>query len=51
MPVPGNQAISAEGIRDGLHAASKVRVDQLGIEYPWVKRALLPLAGLRVPCR
>jgi hypothetical protein len=50
MPVPGNQAMSAEGIRDGLRAASKVRVDQLGIEYPWVKRALLPLAGLRVPC-
>lgn len=50
MPEPINQAMSAEGIRDGLRAASKVRVDQLGIEYPWVKRALLPLAGLRVPC-
>lgn len=49
MPESG-QAMSAEGIRDGLRAASKVRVDQLGIEYPWVKRALLPLAGLRVPC-
>jgi hypothetical protein len=50
MPVPSNQAISAEGIRDGLRAASKVRVDQLATEYPWVKRALLPLVGLRVPC-
>ncbi|HEY8907341.1 MAG TPA: hypothetical protein VIM63_15025 [Rhodoferax sp.] len=47
---PPNQAISAEGIRQGVREASKVRVDQLGIEYPWVKRALAPLAGLMVPC-
>ncbi|WP_079218782.1 hypothetical protein [Herbaspirillum robiniae] len=43
-------AISHEGIRHGLREASKVRVDQLGIEYVWVKRALAPLAGLIVPC-
>jgi hypothetical protein len=42
--------ISAEGIRHGLREASKVRVDQLGVEYKWVKRALAPLAGLTVPC-
>ncbi len=47
---PSDQVISAEGIRHGLREASKVRVDQLGIEYPWVKRALAPLAGLMVPC-
>lgn len=47
---PPDQVISAEGIRHGLREASKVRVDQLGIEYPWVKRALAPLAGLMVPC-
>lgn len=47
---PTNQVISAEGIRQGLREASKVRVDQLGIEYQWVKRALAPLAGLTVPC-
>lgn len=47
---PAGQAISAEGIRNGLREASKVRVDQLGIEYRWVKRALAPLAGLTVPC-
>jgi hypothetical protein len=47
---PPNQVISAEGIRHGLREASKVRVDQLGIEYQWVKRALAPLAGLTVPC-
>lgn len=43
-------AISAEGIRRGLKEASKVRVEQLVIEYKWVKRALAPLAGLLVPC-
>lgn len=43
-------AITAENIRHGLREASKVRVDQLGIEYVWVRRALAPLAGLRVPC-
>lgn len=42
--------ISPEGIRHGLREASKVRVDQLGIEYQWIKRALAPLAGLSVPC-
>ena len=47
---PPSQVISAEGIRHGLREASKVRVDQLGIEYKWVKRALAPLAGVTVPC-
>ncbi|HEE5228516.1 TPA: hypothetical protein R7J68_002040 [Klebsiella pneumoniae] len=44
------QVVTAEGIRHGLREASKVRVDQLGVEYVWVRRALAPLAGLRVPC-
>lgn len=47
---PNHQAISADGIRHGLREASKVRVEQLVIEYKWVKRALAPLAGLTVPC-
>jgi hypothetical protein len=47
---PANQVISADGIRHGLREASKVRVDQLGIEYKWIKRALAPLAGLTIPC-
>lgn len=42
--------ISPEGIRHGLREASKVRVEQLVIEYRWISRALAPLAGLRVPC-
>jgi hypothetical protein len=47
---PPAQVISKEGIRHGLREASKVRVDQLGVEYGWVKRALAPLAGVIVPC-
>lgn len=42
--------IDPEAMRHGLREASKVRVDQLVVEYKWVKRALAPLAGLRVPC-
>ncbi|MBP0715159.1 hypothetical protein ABXK61_17815 [Burkholderia sola] len=44
------QAISADGIRHGLREASRVRVDQLVLEYPWIKRAIAPLAGVTVPC-
>lgn len=47
---PRDTVITAEGIRHGLREASKVRVDQLVIEYKWVKRALAPLARLTVPC-
>ncbi|ORE95038.1 hypothetical protein [Aurantimonas sp. 22II-16-19i] len=38
-----------QAIRDGLREASKVRIEQLNTEYPWIKRVLQPLAGLRVP--
>jgi hypothetical protein len=49
-PEASGQMMTPEGIRAGLREASKVRVDQLGIEYQWIKRALIPLAGLTVPC-
>ena len=45
-----DQAISAEGIRHGLREASKTKVNQLELEFPWIKRALVPLARLQVPC-
>ncbi|MDP1869199.1 MAG: hypothetical protein Q8L13_23030 [Bradyrhizobium sp.] len=48
--VPPDQVISAEGIRHGLREASKVRVNQLDLEFPWIKRVLAPLSGLQVPC-
>lgn len=44
-----SRVMTPEGIRDGLRAASRVRIDQLASEYPWIGRVLLPLAGLRVP--
>lgn len=50
QPVSENQAITAEGIRNGLRDASKVRLEQLATEYRWIKRVLLPLARLQVPC-
>jgi hypothetical protein len=50
-PGADNQAITAEGIRNGLRAASQVRLDQLATEYEWIKRVLIPLARLQVPCQ
>lgn len=45
-----DQVLTAEAIRHGLREASKFRVDQLNDEFPWIKRVLLPLARLQVPC-
>lgn len=45
----GSLILMPQTIRDGLRAASKVRIEQLNTEYPWIKRVLQPLAGLRVP--
>lgn len=46
---PLDRAISADGIRHGLRAASRTRVDQLHQEFPWIKGVLAPLAGLLLP--
>ena len=43
------RVLSSDAIRDGLREASRVRIDQLSSEYPWIARVLLPLAGMRVP--
>ncbi|WP_349312314.1 hypothetical protein [Brevundimonas subvibrioides] len=45
-----NQAVTAETIRNGLREASKLRVNQLSVEFQWIKRVLAPLSGLQVPC-
>ncbi len=44
-----DRVISPEGIRNGLRAASKTRVDQLHQEFPWIKGVLAPLDGLLLP--
>jgi hypothetical protein len=46
---PAKRALTPDGIRDGLRAASKTRVDQLHQEFPWIKGVLAPLAGLLLP--
>ena len=46
---PDDQVITPEGIRHGLRAASKTRVDQLHQEFPWIKGVLTPLSGLLLP--
>jgi hypothetical protein len=45
----GTLILLPQMIRDGLREASKVRIEQLNTEYPWIKRVLQPLAGLQVP--
>jgi len=47
--VPNDRVITPEGIRHGLRAASKTRVDQLHQEFLWIKGVLAPLAGLLLP--
>lgn len=44
-----DRAITPEGIRHGLRAASKTRVDQLHQEFLWIKGVLAPLSGLLLP--
>lgn len=46
---PPKRALTPDGIRDGLRAASKTRVDQLHQEFLWIKGVLAPLAGLLLP--
>ena len=48
-PAPQDRVITADGIRHGLREASKTRVDQLHLEFPWIKGVLAPLAGLLLP--
>jgi hypothetical protein len=47
--VPDNRVITPDGIRHGLRAASKTRVDELQQEFPWIKGVLAPLSGLLLP--
>lgn len=46
---PVDRAITPEGMRHGLRVSSKIRVDQLYQEFPWIKGMLAPLAGILLP--
>jgi hypothetical protein len=48
-PAPDDRVITPDGIRHGLRAASRTRVDQLHTEFPWIKGVLAPLDGLLLP--
>lgn len=46
-----NFALHYEGIKTGIQAASKIRVEnEIGEEYDWVPKIMKPLEGLSVPC-
>jgi len=49
-PEPSDLAFDYKGLQVGVQTASETRVDQLGEEYRWIKRALAALADLHVPC-
>jgi hypothetical protein len=39
-----------ESIKRGVQTASKIRVNEIGEDYPWIDTFLDPLRGLNVPC-
>lgn len=43
-------ALSAAGIREGVQAASRRRVEEIGEDHPWAPAAMEPLRNLLVPC-
>ena len=48
---PGHdKALHYESIKRGVQEASKIRVQELQEDYPWVHRLLQPLQGMVVPC-
>ena len=44
-------ALHYESIKQGVQAASSIRVRELREDYPWVHQALAPLRGMAVPCK
>jgi hypothetical protein len=43
-------AVHFESIKRGVQTASKIRVDELNEDYPWVNSLMRPLAGVVLPC-
>ena len=43
-------AIHYEGIKKGVQEASKIRVQEIQEDYPWVESLMKRLSGLSVPC-
>jgi hypothetical protein len=44
-------ALRAAGLREGVRSASRIRVDEIYEDYPWVRALMEPLTGaITVPC-
>jgi len=43
-------ALHYESIKRGVQAASKIRVNEIQEDYPWVSKLFEPLSGISVPC-
>jgi len=43
-------ALHYESIKRGVQEASKIRVQELQEDYPWVQKLFEPLSGISVPC-
>jgi hypothetical protein len=43
-------ALHYESIKKGVQEASKIRVQEIEEDYPWVRRLLGSLTGISVPC-
>jgi hypothetical protein len=44
-------ALHYESIKSGVQEASKIRVQELVEDYPWINTLFTPLAGISVPCQ
>jgi len=44
-------ALYYESIKRGVQEASRIRVQEMQEDYPWVDTLMAPLSGLSVPCR
>lgn len=44
-------ALHYESIKQGVQEASKIRVQELREDYPWIDRIFQPLRGITVPCQ
>jgi len=40
-----------DGIKKGVQGASRIRVEELGEDYPWIRKVLDSMKGLTVPCK
>ena len=44
-------ALHYDGIKKGVQEASRIRVNEIKEDYPWVHDVLEPLGGMMVPCQ